>query len=113
MISAAQAAVVKGLLARGDKQSDIGAYFGENIGRVAEINTGQRHAEVVAAPAEALPLAIEIVPYGFIMTEARNAIRIAMIGLQSALARIDGIEQRLQQAADDERAAKHRRKGKR
>lgn len=34
-------AVIKGMLARGDKQHDIAAYFGINGGRIAEINTGQ------------------------------------------------------------------------
>jgi len=34
-------AIVKGMLARGDKQQDIAAYFGVNGGRISEINTGQ------------------------------------------------------------------------
>ena len=37
----ADAALIKGMLARGDKQSDIAAFFGTNGGRVAEIDTGQ------------------------------------------------------------------------
>ncbi len=37
---------VKGMLARGDKQHDIAAYFGVNGGRVAEVATGHIGAEI-------------------------------------------------------------------
>lgn len=52
-------AVVKGMLARGDKQQDIAAYFGINGGRIAEINTGQNPDAdgVLAAAPEGLPKA--------------------------------------------------------
>lgn len=49
------AALIKGMLARGDRQSDIAAYFGVNGGRVSEINTGLRFAEVKCARANVLP----------------------------------------------------------
>jgi hypothetical protein len=49
------AALIKGMLARGDKQSDIAACFMLNGGRIAEINTGQRFSHVKPAPADALP----------------------------------------------------------
>lgn len=32
--------IVKGMLARGDKQHDIASYFGVNGGRIAEVSTG-------------------------------------------------------------------------
>ena len=35
----AEIAIVKGMLARGDRQHDIAAYFGINGGRIAEIST--------------------------------------------------------------------------
>lgn len=38
--------IVKGMLARGDKQHDIAAYFGVNGGRIAEISTGQTGSDV-------------------------------------------------------------------
>lgn len=50
-----QAAIIKGMLARGDKQSDIAAFFGLNGGRIAEINRHQRFRFVHAAKAEDLP----------------------------------------------------------
>lgn len=49
------AAVIKGMLARGDRQSDIAAYFSVNAGRISEINTRYQFADVVPAAADALP----------------------------------------------------------
>lgn len=40
-ITAADAAVVKAMLERGDRQSDIAAFFQVNAGRISEINTGK------------------------------------------------------------------------
>ncbi len=54
------AAVIKGMLLRGDKQHDIAACFGVNGGRVAEIKTGDRFPEV--KPADELPPAIAYTP---------------------------------------------------
>jgi hypothetical protein len=54
-LSAADAALVKGMLARGDRQSDVAAYFKVNAGRVSEVNTGKSHRYVAAAPAHLLP----------------------------------------------------------
>ncbi|GHD99799.1 hypothetical protein U879_10810 [Defluviimonas sp. 20V17] len=48
--------LVKGMLARGDKQHDIAAYFGVNGGRVAEVATGDcDYPTAPAAPADRLP----------------------------------------------------------
>jgi len=49
------AAVIKGMLARGDRQHDIAAWFGVNAGRVAEIASGVKFATVSAAPQTMLP----------------------------------------------------------
>lgn len=48
-------AVVKGMLARGDRQHDIAAYFGVNGGRVGEISKGTRGIGVGIAPSADLP----------------------------------------------------------
>jgi hypothetical protein len=45
-------AIAKGMLARGDRQHDIAAYFGENGGRIGEISTGMRGAGIHAALGE-------------------------------------------------------------
>jgi hypothetical protein len=51
------AAVIKGMLARGDKQQWIVAWFGGdfNSERIAEINTEQKFAHVKPAPLSRLP----------------------------------------------------------
>lgn len=51
----ADAAIAKGMIARGDRQHDIAAYFGVNGGRIAEISTGDTFASVQATPAAELP----------------------------------------------------------
>lgn len=49
------AAIVKGMLARGDRQHDIAAWFGVNGGRIAEVSTGAKFAEVRPADSSELP----------------------------------------------------------
>lgn len=48
------AAIVLGMVARGDKRHDIAAWFGENQARIAEIEQGS-HGSIAAAPAAELP----------------------------------------------------------
>ena len=54
-LSALDAAIVKGMLSRGDRQHDIAAWFGVNGGRVAEIASGQAFGFVCSAPSAELP----------------------------------------------------------
>ncbi len=49
------AALVKGMLRRGDRQHDIAAWFGVNGGRIGEIAVGAKFRDVEAAPAADLP----------------------------------------------------------
>ena len=49
-LTSTQAAIIKSMLLRGDKQHDIAARFGVNGGRVAEIATGKKFAH--APPGE-------------------------------------------------------------
>jgi hypothetical protein len=55
--NAAQAAIIKGMLQRGDRQQDIVAWFGGaiNPGRVSEIKTGRKYKDVAPAPEPELP----------------------------------------------------------
>jgi hypothetical protein len=48
------AAIVLGMVARGDKRHDIAAWFGENQARIAEIEQGS-HGSISAAPTAELP----------------------------------------------------------
>jgi len=54
-LSRADAAIVKGMLLRGDRQHDIAAWFGVNGGRIGEISCGKKFSSVPAAPADQLP----------------------------------------------------------
>lgn len=60
-LNAHDVSLIKGMLARGDRQSDIAAYFGGDVnsGRVSEINTGQasgaKWLHIKAADAADLP----------------------------------------------------------
>jgi len=49
------AALVKGMLARGDRQHDIAAWFGVNGGRIGEVATERKFAHVDPAPITELP----------------------------------------------------------
>ena len=49
------AALVKGMLARGDRQHDIAAWFGVNGGRIGEISTGAKFPDVKPAEQSELP----------------------------------------------------------
>ena len=51
----AEISIAKGMIARGDRQHDIAAYFGCNGGRIGEISTGARGPNVAAAQAVDLP----------------------------------------------------------
>jgi hypothetical protein len=48
------AAIVLGMVARGDRDHDIAAWFGVNQGRIAEVKDGS-HGSIAAAPAASLP----------------------------------------------------------
>ncbi|MEE9453517.1 MAG: hypothetical protein V3V13_03925 [Paracoccaceae bacterium] len=54
-LTAADATIVKGMLARGDRQHDIAAWYGVNGGRIGEISTGQTFARVEIASTDKLP----------------------------------------------------------
>ncbi len=54
-LSEVNAAIVKGMLIRGDRSHDIAAYFGVNSGRIAEISTGARFMHVSPALLSELP----------------------------------------------------------
>ena len=54
-LTAADAALVKGMLGRGDRQHDIAAYFGVNGGRIGDIASGKTFVEVSPAGPADLP----------------------------------------------------------
>ncbi len=97
----ADVAVVKGMLKRGDRQSDIAAFFGVNGGRIAEINKGHKWYEVTAAEPYQLP---PPGPYlaGRSALHARDTL-IALRGLiDDALKSIDLFEIRRDEASGEQ-----------
>lgn len=95
MITAEQAAIVKGLLARGEKQHDIAAFFGENGGRIAEIAKGKRHPDVKPAAKRDLP-AHGTLAGSHVIHMARQAIRRARLCLDSGDAYLDDCEREIE-----------------
>ena len=78
------AALVKGMLKRGDKQSDIAACFLINSGRVSEINTEQRFEDIAPAPESELPPPAPY-PSPFDLWRANRETWRARIALEKAL----------------------------
>lgn len=87
ILSAEDASIVKGMLARGDRQHDIAAWFGVNGGRIAEIATGARYGRVEQADEEGLPPRGPY-PAGRVALEAMAALAAAKAALASAEAMI-------------------------
>jgi hypothetical protein len=86
-----QAAIVKGLLMRGEKQHDIAAFFAVNGGRIAEVATGQRFADIKPAARGALPTSVELTTdYGVVY--ARRALERAKTGIEAALSYLANTE---------------------
>ncbi|QOZ20822.1 hypothetical protein XI02_42145 [Bradyrhizobium sp. CCBAU 21365] len=54
-LTAQDAALIRGMIDRGDRHHDIAAFFGVNQGRIAEIKDGSRFPGVPAAAAKDLP----------------------------------------------------------
>jgi hypothetical protein len=92
-------ALIKGMLARGDKQSDIAACFLINGGRISEINLGERGKDIAPAkPADLPPAAPYPSPYELWkmrqqVWRARVALEAAAKGIQQALVAVHKLEQ--------------------
>lgn len=78
--------IVKGMLARGDRQHDIASYFGVNGGRIGEIATGDCSYPSAQASAEA-----DLPPPGPYMT--KFAVQGVIDTLNEALEALDLAEQ--------------------
>lgn len=82
-LSESDAAVVKGMLKRGDRQHDIAAWFGVNGGRIAEVATGARYHWVLPAKQDRLPPPGPY-PTGKQAIEAQEALERALDALAAA-----------------------------
>jgi hypothetical protein len=82
----ADAAQIKGMLARGDRQHDIAAWFGVNGGRIAEISIGATFDGVVPDPVEDLPP-----PGPYLSGRAAHAAMVALAEAKAALASAENV----------------------
>jgi hypothetical protein len=87
ILTAEDASIVKGMLARDDRQHDIAAWFGVNGGRIAEIATRARYGWVERADEDELPPHGPY-PAGRVAVEAMAALTAAKAALASAEAMI-------------------------
>lgn len=86
-LNSKDAAIIKGMLARGDRQHDIAAWFGVNGGRIGEINTGKSFPQVAPIHDDLPPVG----PYlsGRSSTAAREAIKVTIKELREMAQRLD------------------------
>jgi hypothetical protein len=54
-LKAADAPIILGMIARGDRDHDIAAWFGVNQGRVADVKDRKKFSSASAAPTDQLP----------------------------------------------------------
>lgn len=92
-ITEEMATLIKGMLLRGDDQSDIAACFLINGGRVSEINTGkgstgQKFAAIEPAPSSELPPAGPY-PSAYELWRAKTSMWAARVALESVRDRIE------------------------
>lgn len=78
------AALVKGMLARGDRQHDVAAWFGVNGGRIAEVATGAtfgwvHQAEEGLPPQGPYPTGKQAAEAQAALDQALNALALAKI----------------------------------
>lgn len=82
------AAIVKGMISRGDRQHDIAAWFGVNGGRIAEISNDHNFSDVDAVYEDLPPPG----PYltGRRSTEAVQTLQDVKIKLETLLKVVEG-----------------------
>lgn len=66
------AALVKGMISRGDRQHDIAAYFGVNGGRIGEASTGENFSNVAPATTNLPPPSPYLVVASDMITKAKR-----------------------------------------
>ena len=90
------AALIKGMLKRGDPQMQIAIYFSVNQARISEINKGRVHANVKAAPPYLLP---PEPPYVMISEADHKAAQAALQIVHAFFQDIDAVVERYKKSA--------------
>ena len=97
-LSSEDAAIVKGMIERGDRQHDIAAWFGVNGGRIGEISSGDKFGWIDPAPSDQLP---EPGPY-LSGRSAQKAIEALERAKEALLEAVSDIDQALSDAREAE-----------
>ena len=87
-LSERDAAIVKAMIARGDRQHDIAAWFGVNGGRIGEIASGRKFRSVTPATANLPP------PGPYPTGREATIVLDALAQAQAALARAEAVVRR-------------------
>jgi hypothetical protein len=94
-LTRSDAAIIMGMLARGDKNQDVAAWFGENPARVVEVEKGETFGIVPAAAANELP------PKGAIGPKARRLRAYAADALKALQEKgPDGVAEAIKELSD-------------
>jgi hypothetical protein len=96
-LSRNDAPIIMGMVARGDRDHDIAAWFGVNQGRIAEVKDGSKFGVVTATPADQLPTRG---PPGIKGRRLRLAVERALARLQQDGVSGAGISQLLKAISD-------------
>lgn len=107
VLSNADASLVKGMIARGDRQHDIAAYFAVNGGRIGETSTGEHFAAVAAATSGLPPAA----PY-LVVPSSLRVVADALYADLKALGAPKATTDRLDQLIGGMEASRLARRGK-
>lgn len=86
-LTESDAAMVKGMILRGDRQHDIASWFGVNGGRISEIASGHRFRYVAAAAFDKLPPSG---PYSSDKAQLISALAVARQAIAQAEQRLRG-----------------------
>jgi hypothetical protein len=89
-LSERDAAIAKAMIARGDRQHDIAAWFGVNGGRIGEIASGRKFRSVASATANLPP------PGPYPTGREATIVLDALAQAQAALARAEAVVRRYQ-----------------
>jgi hypothetical protein len=87
-LSERDAAIAKAMIARGDRQHDIAAWFGVNGGRIGEIASGRRFASIAQETANLPP------PGPYPTGREATIVLDALAQAQAALARAEAVVRR-------------------
>ncbi len=92
-LSARDAALIRGMLRRGDGQMSVAVWFGVNQARVSDVKLGRKHRGVPAAPLDELP---PPGPYRVVSAKIDDEKTAKAAALDAVIEQLSSLIQRLQ-----------------